>query len=169
MVTKVKNCDEMKKKAILATAKRRAVVVKQVKKGTVTPVVPPSVARDYYTPEIKKIATQIKADDPKFVPEYKGSAAILKAKDGATLPHRCTAAIDCGFSMTLPAGWKVVLNALPQWAAKGLVVTNPGVVAEGRMKVYVTNVGKEIILIRPGEEVAQLSVEPLYLFDWISQ
>ena len=117
-----------------------------------------------------KITTKLKADGEQFIPCYKdgSNAATLKTKDGVTLPHRSTAILDCGVSVETPAGWKICINALSVWAAKGLIVTNPGVISGDRIKVYVTNVGKEIIVIKPEEEVAQISLEPLYFFDWVA-
>lgn len=143
---------------------------KAVKKGTVVPKVKESEVKTCCTPPLQKVATEIKADEPQFVPESneQNTAVILKSKNPATLPHRSTTTVDCGFSMKLQPGWKTVVSALPYWANKGLIVTNSGVyINEGRVLIYVTNVGKEIISIRAGDEIAQMIIEPSYLFDWI--
>ena len=50
---------------------------------------------------------------------------------------------------------------------QGLIVTNPGVLKDGRVKVYVTNVGRHIIVVKPGDDIAQMTIEPLHLFDWV--
>lgn len=141
---------------------------KAKKKGTVAPIIPESEAKNYFEPKIVKVATEIHADEPQFVPQYRGSAAVLRAKEAATLPHRATVLVDCGFSIKLQPGWKAVVNALPNWAEKGLIVTAPGLYTEGRVKVMLTNVGKQIIVIAPNDEIANMSAEPIYLFDWIT-
>lgn len=141
---------------------------KNVKKGTVKPIVK-SNSQDLknYISNVM-VATKINADDPQFIPERDGQFFTLRAKNGSTLPHRTTAVIDCGFSIGLLPGWKITVSALPFWAAKGLIVTNPGTCAEGRIKVYLTNVGKEVIVVNPLDKIAQINIEPLYIFNWIT-
>ena len=144
---------------------------KPVKKGKcvkASPIIAKSAAASYFTPDIKTVRSEITADDPKFIPQYKDKVAVVKAKDAATLPHRATVSVDCGFSIKPLAGWQVVLSALPKWAAKGLIVSGPATSTDGRVKLYVTNVGKEIIVIQPGDDVAELKIEPQYLLDWIT-
>ena len=140
---------------------------KSNKKGTVSPVVKKSIAVDYLAPNINTVAVNIVADDPKFIPSTNDDGTVvIKAKDGAILPHRATISVDCGFSMTLKPGWQAFVNAIPFWAAKGLIVTTP--ILENRVKVYVTNVGKEIVAINSGDNIAQITVGPTYLINWIT-
>ena len=37
----------------------------------------------------------------------------------------------------------------------------------GKVQVVVQNVGREIVVIEPGQIFAQMSVSPIYIFDWI--
>lgn len=143
----------------METEKRRG-------RGAMSPVLR-SPAKEYSQPELKKATAKVDADDPVFVPKQEGGVYILKAQNGATLPHRATVAIDCGVDIQLEPGWKLVVNSLPKWAEKGLIVTNSGVLSEGRIHVYVTNVGKEIIVIEPKDNIAQMTIEPLFLIDWM--
>jgi dUTP pyrophosphatase len=73
--------------------------------------------------------------------------------------------------MQLPAGYKACISARSVLANKGLIVTNaPGQIDSdyrGRVKVVVTNVGKEIVVIEHGDRFAQMWVEPVYLFEWV--
>lgn len=140
------------------------------KKGMVMSVIQESSVKEYFEPPFQKVATEITADESQFIPEYNnrgGNSVVLKTKNSCTMPHRATAQIDCGFSMNLKTGWKATVTILPIWAEKGLIITNSGVLESGRVGFYVTNVGKQIIVLQSEEEVAKMTIEPLYLFEWV--
>lgn len=151
----------------------------QPKKAKVSAKLPPCPAQDYTQPSFHKVATKIVADDPMYVPGYQtpGSACVdlvanITEEGGVLrLPHRGCYVVDCGFSMELPAGYKAEISARSSWASKGLLVANaPGQVDtdyRGRVRVAVLNAGKEIIVINHGDRIAQMSIAPVYLFDWI--
>jgi len=150
-------------------------------KGTCCSVAPTSSAKDWDHPLLHNVATKIVVDDPMFVPKYQtdGSACVdlvanieedVAGNKRLALSHRSTVVVDCGFSMELPAGYKSVISVRSSMAKHGLIVTNgPGIIDSdyrGRVQVIVTNVGKEIVVIEHGDRFAQMSVEPVFTFEW---
>ena len=120
-------------------------------------------------------------DDEAFIPKYQTEEAACcdlvanVPEDAAgirqyTLPHRTTQLVDCGFSMELQHGYKALISARSGWAERGLIITNaPGTVDpdyRGRVKCLVTNVGKEVIVIKHLARIAQMAIHPIYVFDW---
>ena len=169
-------------KVTRARPKRKSARKDGVVKVKAEAVLPPSAASDYDCPSILNVVTKIVVDDDQFLPTYQteGSACVdLIAnleEDHAglkrvALSHRATVVIDCGFSMQLPVGYKACISARSSLANKGLIVTNgPGQIDSdyrGKVKVVVTNVGKEIVVIEHGDRFAQMWVEPVYLFEWV--
>jgi dUTPase len=140
------------------------------KKVKVSPVATKSLAKDYISPNLYKVATEIRPDDGMFVPKYVSSDSscvdlLANIKETLRLAHRGTATIDCGFSMKLPSGYKAEFSSNPALAARGLVVATGHY--EDRVVVTVSNQGREIIVINRGDPIAQMSVEPKYTFDWM--
>ena len=129
-----------------------------------------SPALDYDTPVLQKVAAKIKAVDKAFLPAESG-AAILKAyiPSGAPIqmPFRTLVEVDCGVDIDLPAGYKLNIQALPGLSAKGVFVTHNKVLGSSRVKVYVTNMGREIIMLRNADQIATVEVEQMCFFDWI--
>lgn len=149
---------------------------KSVKKGQISSMLPSSPAKDYEQPKIHKVLTRIVVDEEAFIPKHSpdSSCATIFAKieenTRVALAYRTTMNIDCGFSMELSANYRAVIKPVPELAKKGLMVNeNPCVLDKsnaGRVCVNVINVGKEIIVINNGDPVAEMYVEPVYLFDW---
>lgn len=125
----------------------------------------------------RSVPIKIVADDPVFVPQYKTAGAAnadlvanipedVHGNRTLTLTSRTGAVVDCGFSMELPPGWKAEIAARSGLASKNLVVSNaPGQIDEdyrGRVRVLVTNIGKEIITINDQERIAQMWVTPVH-------
>ena len=152
------------------------------KKATVSAVLPKSPLAEHNLPLLHKVATEIIVDDPMFIPEYCDSntsvvnlvanpSADASGAQRVALGHRCTVVIDCGFSMQLPDGYRAVIKSRSNLAERGLIVSDgPGVIDvgnNGRVTVTVTNVGKEIIVIEKGDLIAQMWIEPIFLFDWM--
>ena len=156
------------------------------KKGTVTPVIPTPTAKAYTEKQSRRVSTPIVADSSEFIPEYKTKGAAccdLKASippdiNGNRILRLMpghTQLVDCGFSMALPAGYEAQIRAKSGWASKGIIVTNATDEQEGgtidddyrlRIKVILTNVGKQIININHMERVAQMAVKPVWYFDF---
>ena len=141
-----------------------------------SPILERSAAYDYTSPLLHKVTTKIVCDDPKFLPKYQteGSACVdLMANIPApiSMAPRTIVTIDCGFSMEIKPGYKAVIVARSGFASRGLLVPNgPGQIDSdyrGKVKVILMNAGREIILINPGDRVAQMHIEPVLLFDWV--
>lgn len=128
-----------------------------------------------------RIPVEIKADSPQFIPMYKtkGSACcdlvanIPPNENGERLVRlnpRNIETIDCGFSMALPDGWEAQIRARSGLAQKGVQVTNsPGTIDSdyiGKIQVVVNNAGKEIVVIKHGDRLAQMALKPVYYFQW---
>lgn len=127
------------------------------------------------------VPTPIKADDPKFIPQYAtdGSAAAdlvanvppdpIGNRVVTIAPNRCEV-VDVGFSMALPKGFKAEISLRSGHGKAMLLVPNaPGLIDEdyrGRVKVLIANVGKHGIEIKDGERFAQMKLEPVWRFDW---
>jgi dUTPase len=128
------------------------------------------------------VATKIVVDEDVFIPQYADSdascvnlVANLTADHAGirrvTLPHRATVTIDCGVSIELPTAYRAVVKPTPSLANRGLIV-NEGLhiidkANQGRIQVTVTNVGKEIVVVNHGDQIAQMYIEPVYRFDWV--
>jgi len=134
---------------------------------------PDSPAKDYAQPLLHKVATKITVDDPMFTPQYVAGCsyvslrANLSNRGAIRLPHRGIETIDCGFNLELPSGFRAILSQNRLLAAKGLFLTGPRVVdGSNRVQVTVINCGHQIIEIHNGDQIAEMSVEPVYLFDF---
>jgi dUTPase len=119
------------------------------------------------------VATKIVVDDPMFIPQYKTDGAacvdlVANIKEGEIrIPHRGVAEIDCGFSMEVKPGYRVAITGSDKTVQRGdwvsSIKTN-----EFRVCVSVYNIGRENPLtIRHGELFAQMTIEPVLLFDFM--
>jgi dUTPase len=146
----------------------------EMKCGQVTPIMVESGAKEYVEPSFSKVATEIKAEDESFIPEIVNGSAELRAdlseyeSEFVSMAYRTTIEIDCGFSVTIPPGYRAVVNSIPSMASRGLVVTNTPDITEGRVKVYLTNVGKEIVKISHADKFAHMTLYPVYGFEWLT-
>lgn len=151
------------------TEKKKVVVCK--------PVVKKTEAKIYAVeaPPSNKISTKIILDDPKFEPKYQTEDAaccdlIANLEAPVSLANRCGVLVDCGFSMEVPVGYKAVIAGRSGLSSKGLVIPNaPGQIDSdyrGKVKVYLLNVGREIMVINPGDRIAQMYIEEVKKFDF---
>jgi len=132
--------------------------------------------KDFVAPLLHKVATKITADDPVFIPQYSSNPVSVDlianippdlANDRKIIiPHRGTAIIDCGVTIELSPGYKAVINANQDWAKRGLNCSHSTHITTGRVKIIVNNTGKETILVKHLDKIAQMIVEPIYVFDW---
>lgn len=137
----------------------------EMKKGTVS-VIP---VKSLYNTKIPKAKLEIIPDEPLFgFPdgEYVDFEAGAKTPDTKiTIGHRNTAIIDCGLTVSIPSGYRLLAHPTPNNAQRGLLITHVDNV-DNRMRVIVTNVGKEIITLEHGEKFAIIHVEPICFVDW---
>lgn len=122
------------------------------------------------------IKTNILVENEDFLPLYEsdGAACVdLRAntKEILRLPPRASAKIGTGIKIELQPGYKALIVPRSSLAGKGLVIPNsPGTIDpdyRGEVQVLVRNVGREIISIEPKERFAQMSLDRIYLFDWV--
>lgn len=132
------------------------------------------------TRDSRAVEVTIEYDDPVFEPKYKTDGAAccdLVAnipEDGATgrreiqLMPSNSVIFDCGFRMALPAGWEAQVRCRTSMAKKGIIVTNaPGTIDadyRGRMKCMLTNVCREIVVVRHLDRVGQMKLSPVWYF-----
>lgn len=147
-----------KKKVVAKTAKTR------------------STEKDFSEPLIHKVATKILADDEMFIPKYLSNSCSanifanikIHKVPSIKLPHRAIVSIDCGFSIDIRAGYKIVVTISDYLARKGLIIPNtPCYKMGGRVSVILTNIGREIVVISHGDSIANITIEPIYDFDFL--
>ncbi len=120
-------------------------------------------ARDYSRPEVARVSVRLEADDPSFAPgppdRFGSSEIYAKLPAGSMMvPEGGSAVVDCGFSLSLPPGYRVRAASLVQ----GLFVD---VQETDRFRIRVMNLGAETIL-NDGQRICSISVEPVCFFDW---
>jgi dUTP pyrophosphatase len=114
------------------------------------------------------VSVKIKADSEEYIPRYETKDAtcadlICNELFVRLLPNQVVV-IDCGFSIVLPTGWEALIRPVIGLAVKGIQVTNSPY--KDRIKVVLSNAGKEIVDIRKGEKFAQITLKPVWKFDW---
>jgi dUTPase len=80
-----------------------------------------------------------------------------------TITSRVIQFIDCGFSLTLPNGYRLVIEGLSDHLAKGLVI-HPAFSGEGKQRIalFAHNLGKEIIVLNHGDSIGRMYLTSLY-------
>ena len=156
------------------------------KKGGISAVIPTPTARQYVQKNVNNVKTPIVADSPEFIPEYKTKGAAccdlranippdLNGQRIIKLMPGHTELVDCGFSIALPIGYEAQIRAKSGWGAKGVICTNATEEQEGgtidedyrlKIKVILTNVGKNIIIINHMDRIAQFAIKPCWYFDF---
>lgn len=124
----------------------------------------------------KKIQSRIVVDEPDFLPKFNQSTAILLARTTMDsqniqrhiIPHRLVVGIDCGFSIDVNPGYCIKYSIHPDFAARGLILADTNIIQEGtvRAKVWVVNVGKEIIIINHKQPFAHMNIEPVFSWEF---
>ena len=149
-------------------------MTKEEKTIVASPIMERTPAADYAEPKLTKVASNISAKDDSFIPKpsFPGSPSVdLVANiegERIQLSHRSVVTVDCGFQFTLPSGYRAYVNAKEDLAKRGLCVSHRYFEGESDVKVTVTNIGKEILYIEPGQVFAEMVVQPVYQLNWIS-
>lgn len=161
--------------------KRPAKTVKATPKLMAKPKLPKMAMVKETAKLVSLYKTDIVPADDKYIPKYQtdGScccdlvANIPTDEMGRTyivVPYRNIIEIDCGFSMAVPKGFKAEIMVRSSFGKKGLIVVNgPGQIDEdyrGAVKALVSNVGHEIVQINDGDRFAQMSLTPVYKFEF---
>jgi dUTP pyrophosphatase len=103
---------------------------------------------------------------------YPGSlVALTEQGPEITLWEGWRAAVPLGFKARLPVGWEMQVRTRSGLALKqGLIVANaPGTIDSdypGEWMVIVQNTGREKVVIRHGDRIAQLVLQQVYRLDW---
>jgi dUTPase len=132
--------------------------------------------KDYYAPGDREITVKIQSDEVAFTPTvgehgYFDLMANMPldaaGQRRSNLSHRSTIVVDCGVEITVPEGYRAVLKVNELLAKKGLLIPNaPSYHTGGRVKVQLSNFGREIIQVNHLDKVAQIAVEPIYTIKW---
>lgn len=131
----------------------------------VSPKLPKNPAVGYSTPDLRRVAVEIKAEDDDFLPFYESGAneANLMANIPSgqlKLPKGSCLVIDCGISLDIPSGYKCVVSGRP-----GLFLY---LLDDKRIKVYATNLDENLILFHK-QVIGKIWVEPVYFFEWLTK
>ena len=118
--------------------------------------------------------TNIVVSDEMFMPVYQtvGAACadlVANIPSGlVSIPSRTQVMIDCGFSVEIPDGWQGVISLRSSLAMHGLVIPNAPCILDsdfrGQVKVLVSNIGKNIVVINHGDRFAQMQPMPVTKF-----
>lgn len=125
-----------------------------------------SPASDYARPQVERVALAIKSDSDEFRPspcDSDGSSTILAniPQGEISMSEGAVATIDCGFSIEVPMGYRCRVSSL----VPGVFIDT---VESKRFKVSAVNLGSETIL-RHGEPIGRLWVEPVHFFEWVTR
>jgi len=145
------------------------------KKVTAKPVVKKAVLQDWTPGKLRAVKTRI-GRDAGFEPtpgehgcvELRANVpADVSGQRRVALPHRASSFVDCGLSIEVPEGYRAVLKINEDLAKKGVLVANtPAYHTSGRVRVQIINLGRETIVVNHLDKVAQMTVEPIYAFEW---
>lgn len=132
--------------------------------------------KNFCVPNIEEVTVIIRPDEAAFTPiaaDYGYFDLLANVPPDAaeqkriTLSHRSTVVVDCGLDMTVPTGYRAILKVNEILAKKGLMIPNaPAYHTSGRVKVQLSNFGREIILINHLDFIAQVTVEPIHSILW---
>lgn len=122
-----------------------------------------SPATEYTRPRIERVALALRSDSDEFRPaacDSEGrSTFVANIPNGELrMPEMGSAVVDCGFGIEVPMGYRAMASSI----VPGVVLE---IVESKRFKVSVVNLRGETIL-RHGEPIGRLWVEPIYFFDW---
>lgn len=146
-------------------------------KPLITPKVPNSLANEFIKPK-NYVRTAIVAESPEFIPVYASNGAAccdLKAcleSDSIFIGPMQTVKIYVGFRIAVPHGYEAQIRPRSGFGAKAIIVPNsPGTIDEdfrGKMCVLLTNLKQESIEIKHLDRIAQMTLKPVWYFDFIS-
>jgi dUTPase len=132
--------------------------------------------KDYCVLGDREVAVKVQFDEVAFTPiagehgyfDLMSNMPLDAAGQRRTnLSHRSTIVVDCGVEITVPEGYRAVLKVNELLAKKGLIIPNaPSYHTGGRVKVQLSNFGREIIQVNHLDKVAQIAVEPIYTIKW---
>ena len=136
--------------------------------------------QNWSCPKIESVCTKIKVDEECFMPLYSEGSTLSKlfanlsqkeedytGEKYTRIPSRGVVQIDCGFTLDLPVGFKARFSVDEELSSRGLFLVSPNQMVEGRVVLNLMNLGKEFMMIKHKDIIAQMWVEPVYLFEWV--
>lgn len=103
--------------------------------------------------------------DPECTPIKKSIGVfglkVSRFSEKLTYPSRVVGHISFGFNMQLSQLFPII-TPLHEWAEKGLRLTFIPSIGDSAFSAIVSNVGKEILVLEPGDVVAELRFTKLY-------
>lgn len=76
--------------------------------------------------------------------------------------HRNCSTVDCGFSVKVPEGYKLILDLADELKDHGLEVYKNVITGENRATLSLRNLGREIAVVNHRDRVATMRIEPIY-------
>jgi len=145
-------------------------------KSTVKPIVKKSLARSYVAPLLEEVGIELTYEEVDFKPVPNGlysDVCVLVPElnhlnqQQVLLNHRTVHEFYCGFSVKMPAGFRLRAEIKPYWAGRGLVLSSGYLDENNRFKLIVVNTGQESpLIIAHKAEIARIWVEPAYSINW---
>lgn len=113
---------------------------------------------------------EVYLDSPEFSPVTENDVSWVVANvpfsiagtRQVALSHRNSVLVDCGFSVKVPEGYKLVVELSSSFKDHGLEIYNSTIVGDNRVSFNVRNLGREIAVINHRDRVAILRIEPIY-------
>jgi hypothetical protein len=125
----------------------------------VSSALPKSPAKGYVQTEVNKIALTMTADDDFFLPRCSsdGKAEIFASLPGEKrLGNGEVSVIDCGFEISIPAGYRLSVSSCVSGLFLSLLDAN-------RIKVSAFNASRECVL-HDRQHIGKIWIEPVYFF-----
>lgn len=128
-----------------------------------------------------RVKVKIVANDPAFIPMYKTAGAAgadllanippdEKGERVLRLMPGHVVTVDTGIKIQLPTGWEAQIRCRSGLATHGIQVTNGvGTIDEDyrdSLGVILNNTGREIVVIKHKDRIAQLLLKPVWYFNW---
>lgn len=79
-----------------------------------------------------------------------------------SLSNRNSCTIDCGMTLKIPKGYRIIIDLIQNLKDRGLVIYNNTIIGDNRLCFGVRNVGREIVVIDHLVAVASIKIEPIY-------
>lgn len=114
---------------------------------------------------------EVDSDEELFVPVTENGTTYVRCNvpinvtgtRSIPLSYRNCCHVDCGFSVKVPDGFRLVVELLPEFKDRGIDAYGNLIIGESRVSVMLRNLGKEIVTINHGVRFAHLRIEPNYL------
>ena len=139
-------------------------------KGLATTKLPKKAFADILNPF--EICMEIFADKPEFIPVVRADGGFdlfanvsvdVNGVARQTITSRVIQQIDCGLSIIVPKGYRLIIEPQPEHINKGLIVQS-AIVGDGKQRVviFAHNLGKEILVFNKCDKIARMYLTNVY-------